>query len=92
MLGTDLQSSFFTATNCRLQYRTRSLDTGLFEFGPNHLSMGTEATQIGYFTPADRDLDHVQRIRNRDCTAQCRFFTRTAVYKFIIRRLKDLKL
>ena len=43
----------------------------MFEFGPNHLSMGTEATQIGYFTPADRDLDHVQRIRNRDCTVQC---------------------
>ena len=31
-----------------------------------------EATSKGYFTPAGRDLDHVQRIRNGDSSTEAK--------------------
>ena len=45
--------------------------------------METEATSKGYFAPADRDPDHVQRIQNGDSSTEVKILYEDGCLNFI---------
>ena len=52
-------------------------------FDPDHIGVTKyEATSKGYFVPADRDPDHIQRIKNGDLSTEVKILYADGCFTF----------